>query len=190
MAARVLILPGYGNSGPAHWQTRWQQRHADFARVQQRDWHHPVSSEWIAALDVAVANAAPGVIVVAHSLACLAVAQWATTLTASGTATAPPSRIAGALLVAPPDPTGTNFPAQALGFNALPHNVLPFPTVVVVSNDDPYDQHHRGTFWATQWGSRLVCLAGAGHINSDSGLGDWPAGFALLAEFGYPGGGV
>jgi predicted alpha/beta hydrolase family esterase len=27
-----------------------------------------------------------------------------------------------------------------------------------------------------------VAVADAGHINSQSGLGDWPAGFALLQE--------
>ena len=124
---------------------------------------------------------------VAHSLACLSVAQWAASLAIPATATAaPPSRIAGALLVAPPDPAGAKFPAQAHGFATIPHNVLPFPTIVVVSDDDPYDQHHRGKFWAAQWGSQLVCLTGAGHINSDSGLGDWPVGLALLADLGYP----
>lgn len=183
MSARVLLLPGYGNSGPAHWQTRWQQKHSDFRRVQQRDWHNPVSHEWIAALDVAIADAGPDVILVAHSLACLTVAQWATALDTPAASRQP--RIAAALLVAPPDPAGVHFPAQAQGFAQLPQTVLPFKTIVVLSNDDPYDQNHCGERLAAQWGSDLVRLDRAGHINSDSGLGEWPAGLALLAQLGY-----
>ena len=36
-ALRVLLLPGWLDSGPGHWHTRWQARHG-FQRVQQDDW--------------------------------------------------------------------------------------------------------------------------------------------------------
>ncbi|MBW8880368.1 MAG: alpha/beta hydrolase, partial [Asticcacaulis sp.] len=36
---------------------------------------------------------------------------------------------------------------------------------------------------AAQWGSRLKVIGAAGHINSASGLGDWPEGCALLNDF-------
>ena len=183
MSARVLLLPGYGDSGPAHWQSRWLQKHSDFVRVQQRDWHRPVSCEWVAALDVAVAGAAAGVILVAHSLACLTVAQWGGSINPHTASLHP--RIAAALLVAPPDPCGTHFPVQAQGFDQLPQNALPFKTIVVVSNNDPYDQTQCGARLAALWGSNVVRLDQAGHINADSGLGEWPAGLALLAQLGY-----
>ena len=35
---------------------------------------------------------------------------------------------------------------------------------------------------AIAWGSRFVDLGEAGHINAETGLGDWPAGHAVLAE--------
>ena len=141
-----------------------------------------MSREWIAALDEAVTHAGPRVIVVAHSLACLTVAQWAA---AQQPQAAVLQHVVGALLVAPPDPAGDNFPTQAQGFETISHSVLPFKSLVVLSSDDPYDQHLRGESFATQWGSRIVRLEHAGHINSDSNVGDWPAGLALLAELGF-----
>jgi hypothetical protein len=35
--APVLILPGLYNSGPEHWQSRWESRHPGFRRIQQDD---------------------------------------------------------------------------------------------------------------------------------------------------------
>ena len=32
---RVLILPGLYNSGPDHWQSRWEAAHREFRRVMQ-----------------------------------------------------------------------------------------------------------------------------------------------------------
>jgi predicted alpha/beta hydrolase family esterase len=40
----------------------------------------------------------------------------------------------------------------------------------------------RAQQFAEGWASRLVTVADAGHINNQSGLGDWPAGFALLQQ--------
>lgn len=38
----------------------------------------------------------------------------------------------------------------------------------------------RARAFAQDWGSRIVVLSGAGHINGDSGLGDWPEGLKLF----------
>ncbi|WP_395070960.1 RBBP9/YdeN family alpha/beta hydrolase [Paraburkholderia silvatlantica] len=73
----VLVLPGYMDSGPGHWQTRWEAAHAGFARVQMPDWMHPDCEAWCAALEVAVQRASAGVRFAAHSLGCLTVAHWA-----------------------------------------------------------------------------------------------------------------
>jgi predicted alpha/beta hydrolase family esterase len=37
---------------------------------------------------------------------------------------------------------------------------------------------------AGAWGAVPVSLGAAGHVNADSGLGDWPDGLALLARCG------
>jgi len=59
---------------------------------------------------------------------------------------------------------------------------LPFPTIVVASTDDPFVSPERAAAFANAWGSRLVTLPGAGHINADAGFGPWPEGCGLLAE--------
>ena len=170
---QVLILPGIGNSGPDHWQTRWEAANPAWRRVQQRDWDHPVREEWVAALDRAVATSGPRTVLVAHSLACLTIAHWAAHQ---------PRRLRGALLVAPPDPLGPGFPQEALNFVPLPMTALPFPSVLVASTDDPYSTVEFAQGCADGWRSRFVCIGAAGHINSASNLGNWPAGEALLAD--------
>jgi leucyl aminopeptidase len=40
-APTVLVLPGWQNSGPEHWQSRWQAAHPHWRRVEQADWLHP-----------------------------------------------------------------------------------------------------------------------------------------------------
>ena len=54
--------------------------------------------------------------------------------------------------------------------------------VLVASTDDPYVTAERARTFAEAWGSRFVSVGEAGHINSQSGLDDWPPGFALLQE--------
>ena len=85
-------------------------------------------------------------------------------------------------MVSPSDPEGTNFPAAAKGFGPIPLIRLPFPSIVVASDNDPYVAPDRAQAYAAAWGSRFVLLAGAGHINAQSGLGTWPEGDHLLAS--------
>ena len=75
MAGSVFMLPGIGNSGPGHWQTLWEQRNPSFVRVQQRDWDSPVCHDWVISLEHAVRAHSADVVLVAHSLGCLLVAQ-------------------------------------------------------------------------------------------------------------------
>ena len=60
---RVLILPGWLNSGPGHWQSRWQALYGD-ERVEQADWTWPRRGDWMARLDeVLLADARPAALV-------------------------------------------------------------------------------------------------------------------------------
>src|SRR6187455_3273267 len=72
--ATVLVLPGYDNSGPGHWQTLWERAHPEYRRVQQRSWTAPVCSEWVTALDEAIVAVGGPVVLVAHSIGALTVA--------------------------------------------------------------------------------------------------------------------
>ncbi|WP_191841638.1 RBBP9/YdeN family alpha/beta hydrolase [Catellatospora chokoriensis] len=169
----VLILPGFENSGPAHWQTRWEQE-LGFQRVEQADWCHPLVGDWVDTLAAAVAAAPEPVVLVAHSLGCVTVAHWV----ARGGDTA---RVRGALLVAPAD-VDTADVAELVNFRPVPLVPLPFPSILVAGDDDPWAALPRSEAFAQAWGSRLVVVPGGGHLNADSGLGSWPQGQSLLTD--------
>lgn len=176
---RVLVLPGYLNSGPGHWQTRWEEAHANFTRVQMPDWNHPECDAWCRALEAAVGEATAAgsrVLLAAHSLGCLTVAHWA----ARHASAARLAQVAGALLVAVPDPHGPAFPADAHGFDPVPLVALPFASIVVASSDDPYGGVAFSERCAKAWGSRWIGIGARGHINAESGLDDWPQGLEWL----------
>jgi predicted alpha/beta hydrolase family esterase len=173
-AVTVLVLPGYADSGPDHWQSRWERRHG-YVRVQQRDWVSPERDEWVRSLERAIAAAAGPVVLVAHSLGCALVAHWA--------AACATERVTGGLLVAPPDVDEVRHLLPEIeSFAPMPMRLLPFRTVVVTSATDPYIEPPRARAFATAWGARLVEIAGGGHLNAESNLGDWPDGHRLLAE--------
>ena len=171
--SNVLILPGWQNSGPQHWQSLWERAHPEYRRVQQRSWTEPVCDEWVAALDDVIVATPPPVVLVAHSLGCLTVVHHALRH-------ARPVR--GALLVAPPDADDPAFPPMVKGFRPIPRHTLPFPSIVVASSDDLYTLPDDARTLARAWGSRFVLLENAGHINADAGFGPWPEGERLLAE--------
>jgi len=174
----VLVLPGWHNSGPGHWQSRWEAIYGD-VRVQQNDWLHPLRGDWMMRLEEAIADLeerepAPQVALVAHSLGCQLVAAWA----AHSSRT---HRVRAALLVAPPDVERDEVRAPLHSFNPIVRRPLPFPALAVVSPDDPYCELARAQGMAADWGARTLQTAPAGHLNADSGLGDWPQGRQLLA---------
>ena len=169
---RVCILPGWQNSGPDHWQSRWEALHG-FDRVQQHDWDHPLRGDWMAQLEEAVLAADRPLALVAHSLGCQLVAAWA----AHSRSTA---RVRGALLVAPPDTARADMPPQLASWRQVPRQPLPFAAQVLYSEDDPFCAPERALAMAAGWGVPARSLGGRGHINAASGLGDWPEGLAEL----------
>lgn len=175
MECDILIVSGLWNSGRGHWQTLWQQKYPSWTRAPHRDWNSPERDEWVAELDAAIADCTGRPILVAHSLGCMLVAQWAR----SGSRL----QVAGAFLLAPSDTDAPSFPIDAGGFAPVPLDPLPFPSIVVASSDDPYVTPERARAFAAGWGSKLVEIGAAGHINGDSGYGPWPDGEALLDAF-------
>ncbi|HKY36325.1 MAG TPA: alpha/beta hydrolase [Polyangiaceae bacterium] len=170
--APVLILPGYGGSGPEHWQTRWEALHPEYRRVEVPDWNQPDLDVWVKALGDAAAPLGEPPVIVAHSLGCLVVAHFA----GRG------GSVRAALLVAVPDPSGPEFPPEARGFADLPLVPLGFRSRVVASRNDPYGSFELSARCARAWGSELSDVGALGHINADSGLGDWPEGERLLSD--------
>jgi uncharacterized protein len=171
---RVLVLPGLYGSGPEHWQTQWERRHADFRRVEQQEWNTPDCETWLATLDAAIRSEADRVILVGHSLGSITIAHWAERYG---------RRIAGALLVAPSDTEAASFPAGTSGFAPIPQLRFPFASTVIASSNDPYMSLERSEALAQAWGSELVALGAHGHISAGDGFGPWPEGERYLARF-------
>jgi predicted alpha/beta hydrolase family esterase len=170
----LLIVPGLFNSSPDHWQSHREREAPQASRVEQSDWVCPTLAEWTAGLAEAVRRQ-PGSVLVAHSLGCAAIAHLSRISAGRG--------IAGALLVAPAD-VNRSGPAGRLlqGFSPMPERRLPFPSLVVASQDDPYVAIDRAAAFALAWGSRFVDLGRAGHINPASDYGPWETGKALLGD--------
>lgn len=172
MRFQPIIVPGWKNSGPGHWQTLWAKQLPHAQRVQQPEWETPEPAAWHATVAGYVDRATCPVLLIAHSLGCLAVVSLPVPLRA---------RVACALLVAPPDVERDDMPACLTAFGSVPLHSLPFQSVVVASDNDPFCQLERAREFAQAWGSRLEVLSGAGHINAESGLGTWPYGLKLIA---------
>jgi predicted alpha/beta hydrolase family esterase len=170
----ILILPGYADSGPDHWQSHWERVDPRCRRVVQEDWLQPRLTDWLAALDRHIRACVTPPVLVAHSLGCSLVAHWAT---GAGTP------VRAALLVAPADVDSPDHtPEEVRSFCPIPLARLPFPSIVVASDDDPFLSPARAATFAQAWGSRLVTLPRAGHINADAGFGPWPEGRRLLTD--------
>lgn len=172
---RVLLLPGWLNSDPGHWQSRWESA-LGFERVEQADWEWPRRGDWMARLEELLLGDDRPALLVAHSLGCQLVASWAEH--SRNTA-----KVVGALLVAPPDTEREDTPPQLHNWQPIRRRKLPFPSTAVLSTDDPFCTLERGTRMAADWGSSLVVAGPRGHLNTASGLGDWPEGRALLAQW-------
>ena len=170
----VLILPGWQNSGPDHWQSRWETLHG-YRRVDQHDWMTPKRGDWMTRLEEVVLGCDGPVVLVAHSLGCILTAAWA----AHSQNT---RQVKAALLVAPGDAEREALRGVLPSWSPIAMQALPFPSVLVGSRNDPYCRLDRAQALALAWGSRFVDLGEAGHINAETGLGDWPQGHALLLD--------
>ncbi len=173
--ADILIVPGYTNSGPEHWQSRWQAKLSTARRVEQAEWSKPVREDWTRVLAYAVNEAERPVVIIAHSLGV------ATTVQALPLFEKP---VAGAFLVAPPDVANPAIrPKHLMTFGPYPRDPLPFPSIVVGSSNDPFCDLDVAEEIAAAWGSMFVHAGDAGHINADSGYGPWPEGSMAFANF-------
>jgi predicted alpha/beta hydrolase family esterase len=173
----VLTVPGLGNSGVDHWQTRWEATAPNVVRVQQQEWNAPQRKIWVETLNAALLATDGTVMLAAHSLGCALVAWW--TLAYGHAPHA--KRIAGALLVAPADVEQADFPAAARDFSPMPRIQLPFKSIVVASSDDTWCALAKAKAFAADWNSQFISVGACGHINAESELGDWQQGRAYLS---------
>jgi predicted alpha/beta hydrolase family esterase len=168
----VLLIPGLYNSGPKHWQSLWQTEFG-FTRLEQKDWETPRCEDWVDALESTVMASAGRVVLVAHSLGCILVTQWALHSAFTG-------KVEAAMLVAPSDAERSDFPAGTTGFAPIPMRRLPFRSSVIASGNDRYTPFWRATDLADAWGSELIDAGDCGHITAVDGYGPWPEGLTWL----------
>jgi uncharacterized protein len=175
MPSAFLILHGLGGSGPEHWQ-RWLaarlRETGDSVRMPDLpEPDRPDPHAWREALmaELAQLEADGERIVICHSLSCIV---W---LNASAAIERPVDRVA---LVAPPSPAAglpeltPFFPVTATSegvARAASH------TRLVCSEDDPYCPEGAAGLYGAPLALRTDLHPGRGHLNSDSGLGPWPA---------------
>ena len=181
----LVIVPGRGDSGPQHWQSRWEMAYPRTRRVIQADWDNPVRAQWVDTLGRTLSVVTGPVVLVGHSAGSMTIVQWA------ASQARPANPVVGALLAAPPDfdadiPGLSPRVLAAAGWAPIPRARLPFPAIVAASANDPYARLERSAEMARWWGARLVRVGEAGHINTESGFGPWPEGERLLEELAEP----
>ena len=182
----ILIVPGWQDSGPDHWQTRWEKNLKTARRVIQDDWDSPNVETWGDKIAKFAGGATQPVVIVAHSVGVPAVVYAADKLKSKG--------VIGAFLVAPadvefahfwPDTGGERWPPANGdgGFSKMPEKKLPFASHLVVANNDLYCSFARAEYLAGKWGSKLTDAGETGHINVASGHGPWPEGLLQFGQF-------
>jgi predicted alpha/beta hydrolase family esterase len=172
--SNVLILPGWENSGPQHWQTLWEKRHG-YARVDQHEWTRPLRGDWLARLEEMVLSCDEPAVLVAHSLGCILTAAWSARSLNT-------HRVKAALLVAPGDVEQHDVRDRLPSWAPIDLSALAFPSVLLASRDDPFCEFERARLFAHAWGAQFMDYGECGHINAESGLASWPEGHVLLLD--------
>jgi ParB family chromosome partitioning protein len=172
-ASNILLLPGWQNSGPDHWQSLWEARHG-YHRVEQHDWMRPLRGDWSARLEETVVDADGPVVLVAHSLGCILTAWWAAH---SPNAHRVQGRAAGGAPAMWSAPIWPRKSTAGRPLRASRCRFLPCWWAAATTRIAAYERARRR--WA-RLGRALHRLRRRGHINADSGLASWPEGHHLL----------
>lgn len=174
MTPRLIFVPGLGGGTPQHWYSLWQQKFGG-VRVEQADWNAPTPEDWAAQLNETVKTETGDLVLVGHSAGVLTIVHYARLFPV-------PERVRGAILVAPADPEQPGVLGTLRPMAPVPMQPLPFPALVIASENDPYVSFGRAAAFAEVWEAELVTVGEAGHINAESGHGGWEDGEILLGE--------
>lgn len=168
-------VPGLRNSDENHWQSYFETQNAkEFIRIEQQNWEEPNGEAWINQIEKQLKPYNKSeLILIGHSIGCIAIVNWISKFNHA---------IKGALLVAPSDAEQPNYPKYISGFKPIYSQKLPFKSIVIGSTNDHVSQLVRVQAFANNWGSKMVVLKNAGHIETKSGYGKWPKGLELLSE--------
>ena len=164
---KILLVPGLHNSGPDHWQSRWHEHFPYWQRMTGLPWEKPDLTVWSAKLASKLRSRRSRVHLVAHSFGAL---------TAIAAARLQPEKVASLFLVAPADPARFGIVDERL------EGPLQVSAQLGASRNDPWMSFERAEYWSRQWQVPLFDAGSAGHINAQSGHGDWHQGLELLGS--------
>jgi uncharacterized protein len=164
---KTLIVAGLDGSPTPHWQHWWTMTDPNAIEVDLSNASQPVRSVWEIELASMILRH-PDSILVGHSLGSVLIAQLLSKW--------PHLKVRGALLVAPAETHGND---RIGHFGAIPEQRLGIPTTLVASRNDPWMSFGRARHLAAAWGSEMLDIGFAGHINVEAGFGPWPAGKRL-----------
>lgn len=170
----LVFVAGYQNSEAEHWQRLWCKQMPNSYFVEQDSWDKPERDAWVQRLDETVQKIEGKIIFVAHSMGCCTVVEWANKYKSD--------KVCSALFVAIPDVTREDFPKEIVGFENQPLKKLSFPSIAVISDDDPYASVKRSNEIASIWGCEALHVGKKGHINLASNLGEWEEGKEILKK--------
>jgi len=169
----IVLVYGYDGSGPGHWQ-RWLQQELQDRSVghvfpELPDPLEPNKDRWVAELAKLVDASPTPVTFVAHSLGCWAVDHYLNEHGSDG--------VQAALLVAPPSPHLLFEPVES--FLPPPRRRAAWAPIaarslIVSSDDDDFATNDEIEAIARDLAVEYRMIAGAGHINANSGYGPWP----------------
>ena len=169
MREKTLILHGWGGSDMPHWQAWLAGELAkDYGTVAfplLDNPHFPTKNRWMKQFKQLLADFQPDT-VVCHSLANTV---WFHLCTEGEI-----KRVKRLLLVAPPkldlelETIKTFFPVD------IPTDLFADEVMLVTSNTDPYMTQDEATTLQAKLNVEMLVLDEAGHINADSGYGEWP----------------
>ena len=164
---RTLLVPGLDGSPAPHWQHWWAATDPTAMIVEQHSWSTPTPEAWLAEI-AAATQIHPGAVLVGHSLGAIAIANLLSDW--------PQVKVAGALLVAPADPSKS---PRIAHFGTVARHPLGTRVLVAASRNDPWMEQAQARALARSWDAEFVDMGDAGHINVETGHGPWPEGKAL-----------
>ncbi len=172
--AKYFIIPGYSKNTDAHWQSVWANVLPNAQVIEQDKWEGVHKDDWINRIEETLANEdLSQIILIGHSLGVATILHWVKQYG---------HKVRGVLLVAPTDIDDLAEPIEAYGFNPMPLEKLPFPSIIIASENDVWISLKRANEYAELWGSEIVNVGKLGHINADSNLGEWQVGQGILKQ--------
>jgi len=174
---RVLILHGWGGSDFPHWQS-WlsgeiAKNYGCVSFLKFSNFDLPDKDVWIAELRGELEKFKPDV-VICHSVANI---LWFHICNEGGI-----REVGNLFLVAPPSfncdikELGSFFPCK------VPENLYAKRSLLIASTNDPYMQMQEANELQKALDIEMLVLQNAGHINSDSGYGEWPWMLETLSD--------